>query len=91
MDGPHRYEMVRDKFKNHGHVTIQQLLVDAEKPLCHGCPDFTQLFTIVELLNLKGNHGCSGTFFMVLLVMLKMILLKGNEFVENTYEANFFS
>ncbi|GJR89503.1 hypothetical protein Tco_0213514, partial [Tanacetum coccineum] len=38
---------------------FQELLLDAEKPLYKGCPDFTKLSAIVKLLNLKGKYGAS--------------------------------
>ncbi|GKE91901.1 hypothetical protein Tco_1572996, partial [Tanacetum coccineum] len=46
---------------------FQELLLDAEKPLYEGCPDFTKLSVIVKLLNLKGKYGCSDKFFTELL------------------------
>ncbi|HET7732935.1 MAG TPA: hypothetical protein VFK73_03775 [Paludibacter sp.] len=89
-DGPHTKEMVnatKDNFDDHDHVKFQQLLQDAEKPLYEGCPDFTKLSAIVELVKLKGKHGCSDTFFTELLVLVKKMLPKPNELVESTYEA----
>lgn len=89
-DDPHKKEMVIDNFEDHNHVKFQQLLVDGEKPLYQGYPDFTKLSATVELLSLKGKHGCPNTFFTELLVLLKKMLPKGNELVENTYEAKCF-
>nr|GEU89162.1 hypothetical protein [Tanacetum cinerariifolium] len=53
---------------------FQELLLDAEKPLYKGCPDFTKLFTVVKLLNLKGKYGASDKFFTELLGLLKNML-----------------
>ena len=52
-------------------VKFQELLLDAEKPLYEGCPDFTKMSAIVKLLNLKGKYGCSDKFFTELLGLLK--------------------
>ena len=89
-DGPDTVEMVnatKDNFDEDDHIKFQQLLLDAEKPLYKGCPDFTKLSAIVQLLNLKGKYGCSDKFFTELLGLLKKMLPDGNELVENTYEA----
>ncbi|GJU31929.1 putative transposase-associated domain-containing protein [Tanacetum coccineum] len=63
-DGPATVEMVnatKDNFNEDDLVKFQELLLDAEKPLYEGCPDFTTLSAIVKLLNLKGYkkiHVC---------------------------------
>nr|GEW42302.1 hypothetical protein [Tanacetum cinerariifolium] len=63
-DGPATVEMVnaiKDNFDEDDLVKFQELLLDAEKPLYEGCPDFTKLSAIVKLLNLKGYkkiHVC---------------------------------
>ncbi|GJZ49321.1 reverse transcriptase domain-containing protein [Tanacetum coccineum] len=43
----------KDNFDEDDLVKFQELLLDAEKPLYEGCPDFTKLSAIVKLLNLK--------------------------------------
>ncbi|GKB74035.1 reverse transcriptase domain-containing protein [Tanacetum coccineum] len=56
-DGPATVEMVnatKDNFDVDDLVKFQELLLDAEKPLYEGCPDFTKLSAIVKLSNLKG-------------------------------------
>ncbi|GJS25363.1 putative reverse transcriptase domain-containing protein [Tanacetum coccineum] len=63
-DGPATVEMVnatKDNFDEDDLVKFQELLLDAEKPLYEGCPDFTKLSAIVKQLNLKGYkkiHVC---------------------------------
>ncbi|GJV17967.1 ribonuclease H-like domain-containing protein [Tanacetum coccineum] len=60
--GPATVEMVnatKDNFDKDDLVRFQELLLDAEKPLYEGCPDFTKLSAIVKLLNLKGKYGAS--------------------------------
>ncbi|GKC17880.1 retrovirus-related pol polyprotein from transposon TNT 1-94 [Tanacetum coccineum] len=59
-DSPATVEMVnviKDNFDEDDLVKFQELLLDAEKPLCEGCPNFTKLSAIIKLLNLKGYPG----------------------------------
>ncbi|GKB26555.1 putative reverse transcriptase domain-containing protein [Tanacetum coccineum] len=89
-DGPATVEMVnatKDNFDEDDLVKFQELLLDAEKPLYEGCPDFTKLSAIVKLLNLKGKYGASDKFFTELLGLIKKMLPAGNEMVEKTYQA----
>ncbi|GJW56718.1 putative transposase-associated domain-containing protein [Tanacetum coccineum] len=75
-DGPTTVEMVnatKDNFDVDDLVKFQELLLDAEKPLYEGCPDFTKLSTIVKLLNLKGKYGASDKFFTELLGLTKKV------------------
>ncbi|GJS33289.1 putative transposon, En/Spm-like protein [Tanacetum coccineum] len=76
-DGPATVEMVnatKDNFDVDDLVKFQELLLDAEKPLYEGCPDFTKLSAIVKLLNLKGKYGASDKFFTELLGLIKKML-----------------
>ncbi|GJQ93828.1 putative reverse transcriptase domain-containing protein [Tanacetum coccineum] len=89
-DGPATVEMVnatKESFDEADLAKFQELLLDAEKPLYKGCPDFTKLSAIVKLLNLKGKYGASDKFFTELLGLLKKMLPAGNEMVEKTYQA----
>ncbi|GKD84813.1 putative transposase-associated domain-containing protein [Tanacetum coccineum] len=59
-DGPSIVEMVnatKNNFDEDDLVKFQELLLDAEKPLYKGCPDFTKLSAIVKLLNLKDSQA----------------------------------
>ncbi|GKC75583.1 hypothetical protein Tco_1126357 [Tanacetum coccineum] len=85
-DGPATVEMVnatKDNFDVDDLVKFQELLLDAEKPLYEGCPNFTKLSVIVKLLNLKGKYGASNKFFTELLGLIKKMLPAGNKMVEN--------
>ncbi|GJW42229.1 retrovirus-related pol polyprotein from transposon TNT 1-94 [Tanacetum coccineum] len=76
-DGPATVEMVnatKESFNEGDLAKFQELLLDAEKPLYKGCPDFTKLSAIVKLLNLKGKYGASDKFFTELLGLLKKML-----------------
>ncbi|GJR38518.1 putative transposase-associated domain-containing protein [Tanacetum coccineum] len=89
-DGPATVEMVnatKDGFSAEDLDKFQELLLDAEKPLYKGCPDFTKLSAIVKLLNLKGKYGVCDKFFTELLGLVKKMLPAGNEMVEKTYQA----
>nr|GEW20414.1 hypothetical protein [Tanacetum cinerariifolium] len=58
-DCPTTLEMVnatKDNFDEGDLVKFQELLLDTEKPLYEGCPDFTEFSAIVKLLNLKSNE-----------------------------------
>ena len=73
-DGPATVEMVnatKENFDEDDLAKFQKLLLDAEKPLYKGCPDFTKLSAIVKLLNLKGKYGASDKFFTELLGLIK--------------------
>ncbi|GJV07081.1 putative transposase-associated domain-containing protein [Tanacetum coccineum] len=88
IDGSTTIEMVtKDNFDEDDLVKFQELLLDAEKTLYEGCPDFTKLSTIVKIFNLKGKYGASDKFFTELLGLIKKMLPAGNEMVEKTYQA----
>ncbi|GJZ70273.1 putative reverse transcriptase domain-containing protein [Tanacetum coccineum] len=76
-DGPAIVEMVnntKESFDEDDLVKFQELLLDTEKPLYKGCPNFTKLSAIVKLLNLKGKYGAADKFFTELLRLLKKML-----------------
>ncbi|GJW77651.1 putative reverse transcriptase domain-containing protein [Tanacetum coccineum] len=77
----------KESFDKDDLAKFQELLLDAEKPLYKGCPDFTKLSVIVKLFNSKGKYGASDKFFTELLGLLKKMLPTGNEMVEKTYQA----
>nr|GEZ37618.1 hypothetical protein [Tanacetum cinerariifolium] len=64
----------KESFDEDDLAKFQELLLDAEKPLYKGCPDFTKMSAIVKLLNLKGKYGASDKFFTELLGLLKKLL-----------------
>nr|GFB04329.1 hypothetical protein [Tanacetum cinerariifolium] len=89
-NSPTTVEMVnatKESFDEDDLAKFQELLLDAEKPLYKGCPDFKKLSAIVKLLNLKGKYGASDKFFTELLGLLKKMLRAGNKIVEKTYQA----
>ncbi|XP_071695199.1 uncharacterized protein [Rutidosis leptorrhynchoides] len=74
---------VADKY----HDSLQQLFVDTEKPLYTSCMNFTKLFAVIQLVNLKSNNGWSDTSFTSLLELLNKMLPEGNELPVSTYQA----
>ncbi|GKE72748.1 retrovirus-related pol polyprotein from transposon TNT 1-94 [Tanacetum coccineum] len=59
-DGPVTVEMVNatnDNFDEDDLVKFQELLLDVEKPLYEGYPDFTKLSAIVKLLDIRKRLG----------------------------------
>ncbi|GKA52610.1 retrovirus-related pol polyprotein from transposon TNT 1-94 [Tanacetum coccineum] len=89
-DGSATVEMVnatKNNFDEDDLVKFQELLLDEEKPLYEGCPDFTKLSAIVKLLNLNGKYEASDKLFTELLGLIKKMLPAGNEMVEKTYQA----
>nr|GEY14862.1 hypothetical protein [Tanacetum cinerariifolium] len=76
-DGLTTVEMVnatKESFDKDDLAKFQKLLLDAEKPLYKGFPNFTKFSTIVKLLNLKGKCGASDKLFTELLGLLKKML-----------------
>ena len=54
---------------------FEKLLSDTEKPLYEGCPNnYTKLFAIVRLYNLKAANGWSDKSFSNLLVAISNTL-----------------
>ncbi|XP_071687958.1 uncharacterized protein [Rutidosis leptorrhynchoides] len=74
---------VADKY----HDILQQLFVDAEKPLYTGCMNFSKLSAVIQLVNLKSNNGWSDTSFTSLLELLNKMLPEGNELPVSTCQA----
>nr|GEV18419.1 hypothetical protein [Tanacetum cinerariifolium] len=79
----------KDNFDDDDLVKFQELLLDAEKPLYEGCPDFTKLSAIVKLLNLKGKYGASDKFFTELLGLIKKMLPAGVDTYDVFKKDNF--
>nr|GEV94795.1 hypothetical protein [Tanacetum cinerariifolium] len=73
------FNATKDNFDEDDLVKFQELLLDAEKPLYEGCPDFTKLSAIVKLLNLKGKYEASDKFFAELLGLIKKMLHASNK------------
>ncbi|GJX81203.1 hypothetical protein Tco_0329352 [Tanacetum coccineum] len=66
---------------------LQQLFVDAEKPLYSGCKKFTILSIVVKLLEIKAKNGWSDISFTTLLELLHEAFPEDNELPVSTYQA----
>ncbi|XP_071699112.1 uncharacterized protein [Rutidosis leptorrhynchoides] len=78
---------MKDNVADKYHDRLQQLFVDAEKPLYTGCMNFSKLSAVIQLVNLKSNNGWSDTSFTSLLELLNKMLPEGNELWVSTYQA----
>jgi hypothetical protein len=65
-----------------------KMIEDSRKPFYHGRVDqYTRLFMMVKLFQLKTSNGWSGGSFKDLLTLLKDMLPQGNIVHETIYEA----
>lgn len=60
---------------------------DGDKPLYPGCKRFTKLNGLVKTYNLKTKHGLTDACYSDMLIMLGLLLPKGNEIPRSFYEA----
>nr|GEZ57377.1 hypothetical protein [Tanacetum cinerariifolium] len=89
--GPITVEMVnatKESFDDDDLAKFQELLLDVEKPLYKGCPNFVKLSAIVKLLNLKGKYGAFNKFFTELLGLLKKLLPGGVDTYDSSTKEN---
>nr|GEV64361.1 hypothetical protein [Tanacetum cinerariifolium] len=80
----------KDNFNEDDLVNFQELLLEAEKPLYKGCPDFTKLFAIVKLLNLKGKKqkmafNRQQEFLLALILMTEEQIYNEVQLIENKW------
>jgi hypothetical protein len=65
-----------------------KMIEDSKKPLYHGCAaQYTRLFAMVKLFQLKASNGLSDCSLKDLLTLLKDMLPQGNVAPETVYEA----
>jgi hypothetical protein len=63
------------------------MIEGSKKPLYHGCvAQYTRLFAMVKLFQLKVSNRWSDYSFKELLTLLKDMLPQGNTVPETTYE-----
>jgi hypothetical protein len=64
------------------------MIEDSKKPFYHGCEtQYTRLFVMVNLFQLKASNGWSDGSFKDLLMLLNDMLPQGNAVPETVYEA----
>jgi hypothetical protein len=77
-----------DQYSNCELAKYKKMIEDLKKPLYHGCAaQYTSLFTMVKLFQLKASNGWSDCSFKELLTLLKDMLPQGNAVPETVYEA----
>jgi hypothetical protein len=66
----------------------KKMIIDSKKPFYHGCvTQYTRLFVMVKLFQLKTSNEWSDFSFKDLLTLLKDMLPQGNAVTETVYEA----
>jgi hypothetical protein len=77
-----------DQYSNNELAKYKKMIEDLKKPLYHGCvAQYTRLFVMVKLFQLKASNRWSDCSFKELLTLLKDMLLEGNAVPETVYEA----
>jgi hypothetical protein len=77
-----------DQYSNGELAKYKKMIEDSKKPLYHGrAAQYTRLFVMVKLFQLKVSNGWSDCSFKELLMLLKDKLHQGNTIPETVYEA----
>jgi hypothetical protein len=77
-----------DQYSNGELAKYKKMIEDSKKPFYHGCAvQYTRIFVMVKLFQLKGSNGLSDCSFKDLLTLLKDMLPQGNAVPETVYEA----
>jgi hypothetical protein len=77
-----------DQYSNDKHAKYKKMIEDSKKPLYYGCmTQYTRLFVMVKLFQLKASNEWSDDSFKDLLMLLKDMLPQGNIVSETVYEA----
>jgi hypothetical protein len=64
------------------------MIEDSKKPFYHGCAaQYTRMFPMVKLFQLKASNRWSDCSFKDLLMLLKDMLPQGNVVPETVYEV----
>uniref|UniRef100_A0A151UF66 Transposase-associated domain-containing protein n=1 Tax=Cajanus cajan TaxID=3821 RepID=A0A151UF66_CAJCA len=81
------HDVGQEFFQQEQSHVYDTLKSDSETPLFPDCTTFTQLSTVLRLMNLKAKYGWSDKSFTNLLELLKLILPKDNTLPDRHYEA----
>jgi hypothetical protein len=77
-----------DQYSNGELAKYMKMIEDLNKPLYHGCAaQYTRLFVMVKLFQLKASNGWSDCSLKELLMLLKDMLPQGSTVPEIVYEA----
>jgi hypothetical protein len=77
-----------DPYSNCKLAKYKKMIEDSKKSFYHGCAtQYTRLFAIVKLFQLKASNGWSDYSFKDLLTLLKDMLPQENVIPKTVYEA----
>jgi hypothetical protein len=77
-----------DQYSNDELAKYKKMIEDSKKPFYYGCAaQYTRLFAMVKLFQLKASNEWSDGSFKDLLTLLKDMLPQGNTIPETVYEA----
>jgi hypothetical protein len=77
-----------DQYSNGKLAKYKKMIENSNKSFYDGCAvQYTRLFTMVKLFQLKASNGWSDGSFKDLLTLLKDMLPQGNSVPETVYEA----
>jgi hypothetical protein len=77
-----------DQYSNGELAKYKKMIENSKKSFYHGSvTQYTRLFVMVKLFQLKASNGWSDYSFKDLLMLLKDMLPQGNTVPENVYEA----
>jgi hypothetical protein len=77
-----------DQYSNGELTKYKKMIEDSKKSFYHGCAtQYTRLFAVVKLFQLKASNRWSNYSFKDLLTLLKNMLPQGNAIPETVYEA----
>jgi hypothetical protein len=77
-----------DQCSNGELAKYKKMIEDSKKTFYHGCAvQYTRLFVMVKLFQLKASNGWSDCSFKDLLMLLKDMLPQGNVVPETIYNA----
>jgi hypothetical protein len=77
-----------DQYSNSELAKYKKMIKDSKKPFYHGCvTQYTRLFVMVKLFQLKVSNRWSDCSFKDLLTLLKDMLSQDNAVPETVYEV----
>jgi hypothetical protein len=76
-----------DQYNNDELAKYKKMIEDSKNPFYHGCAaQYTRLFAMIKLFQLRASNGWSDCSFKELLMLLKDMLPPGNTVLKTIYE-----
>jgi hypothetical protein len=76
-----------DQYNNDELAKYKKMIEDSKNPFYHGCAaQYTRLFVMIKLFQLRASNGWSDCSFKELLMLLKDMLPPGNTVLKTIYE-----